>query len=152
MSGNKSLPSFHGAESGCSKPCMGKKIWFWWQEPGLPSALSYAGQTINSDYAISLGLPRWLCHKESACQFRRRGRCGFDPWARKIPWSRKWKLTPVFLPGESCGQRSLAGCSPWGRKDMNMTKHTGTHSFHWLNARHSIPARAVIKAKCYPLA
>ena len=41
---------------------------------------------------------------------------GFDPWVRKIPWRRAWQSTPVFLPGESHGQRSLAGYSPWGRK------------------------------------
>jgi len=39
-------------------------------------------------------------------------RRGFDPWVRKIPWNRKWEPTPVFLPGESHGQRSLAGYSP----------------------------------------
>ena len=33
----------------------------------------------------------------------------FDPWVRKIPWRRKWQPTPEFLPGESCGQRSLVG-------------------------------------------
>ena len=37
---------------------------------------------------------------------------GFDPWVGKIPWKRKWQLTPVSLPGESHGQRSLAGSSP----------------------------------------
>ena len=35
-------------------------------------------------------------------------------WVRMIPWRRKWQPTPVFLPGESYGQRSLAGYSPWG--------------------------------------
>ena len=35
---------------------------------------------------------------------------------QKIPWRRKWQLTPVFLPGEFHGQRSLTGCSPWGRE------------------------------------
>ena len=34
----------------------------------------------------------------------------------KIPWRRKWQPTPVFLPGESHGQRNLAGYSPWGHK------------------------------------
>ena len=34
---------------------------------------------------------------------------GFDPWVRKISWRRAWQPTPVFLPGESSGQRSLAG-------------------------------------------
>ena len=39
-----------------------------------------------------------------------------DPWVRKIPWRRAWLPTPVFLPGESHGQRSLEGYSPWGCK------------------------------------
>ena len=34
-------------------------------------------------------------------------RCRLDPWVGKLPWSRKWQPTPVFLPGESHGQRSL---------------------------------------------
>ena len=43
-------------------------------------------------------------------------RHGFDPWVRKIPWKRKWQPIPVFLPGESHGQRSLVSYSPWGCK------------------------------------
>jgi len=43
----------------------------------------------------------------------------FDPWVGKIPWRRKWQPTPVFLPGESHGQRSLAGYSPWDRKESD---------------------------------
>ena len=46
--------------------------------------------------------------KESSSQCRRGTRCGFDPWFGKIPWRREWQPTPVFLPGESHGQRSLA--------------------------------------------
>ena len=42
--------------------------------------------------------------------------CRFNPWFRKIPWSRKWKPTLVFLPGQSHGQRHLEGYSPWGGK------------------------------------
>ena len=41
----------------------------------------------------------------------------FDPWIGKIPWRREWLPTPVFLPGESHGQRSLVGYSPWGPKE-----------------------------------
>ena len=41
-------------------------------------------------------------------------RLGFDPWVQKIPWRRDWLPTPVFLPGEFHGQRSLVGYSPWG--------------------------------------
>ena len=47
------------------------------------------------------GLPRWLSGKESTCRCRRCRRHGFNPWVRKIPWRRKWKPTPVFLPGKS---------------------------------------------------
>ena len=46
----------------------------------------------------------------------------FDPWAAKIPWRRAWQPTLVFLPGESHGQRSLAGYSPWGCKELDTTK------------------------------
>ena len=52
--------------------------------------------------------------KESACQYRRHR---FDPQVRKIPWERKWQLTPVFLPGESHGQRSLEVDSPRGHTE-----------------------------------
>ena len=38
----------------------------------------------------------------------------FSPWVRKTPWRRKWQPTPVFLPGETHGQRNLEGYSPWG--------------------------------------
>ena len=49
-------------------------------------------------------------------------RLGFNPWVRKISWKRKWQLTPVFLHGESHGQRSLVGYSPWGYKELHTTK------------------------------
>ena len=48
-------------------------------------------------------------------------RPGFDPWVGKIPWGRDWLLTPVFFPGKSQGQRSLAGYSPWGWQESDMT-------------------------------
>ena len=51
-------------------------------------------------------------------------RHGFNLWVRNIPWRRKWQPTPVFLPGKSNGQRSLAGYSPWGCKESDMTKMT----------------------------
>ena len=37
-------------------------------------------------------------------------------------WRRKWQPTPVFLPGESHGQGSLVGCSPWGRTESDTTE------------------------------
>ena len=50
--------------------------------------------------------------KEPACQHRRPKRSGFNSWVGKIPWRRAQQPTPVFLPGESHGQRSLTGYSP----------------------------------------
>ena len=52
---------------------------------------------------VITGLPWWLSGKESACQFRSHK---FDPQSRKILWRRKWKPTPVFLPGKSHRQWS----------------------------------------------
>ena len=46
----------------------------------------------------------------------------FNPWDGKIPWRRKWKPTPVHLPGKSHGWRSLVGYSPWGHKELDMTE------------------------------
>ena len=51
----------------------------------------------------------------------------FEPWVGKIPWRREWQSTSGFLPGKSQGQRSLAGYSPWGCKELDMTEHL-THT------------------------
>ena len=56
------------------------------------------------------------------CKTRRRYR--FDPWAKKIPWRRAWQIIPVFLPGESRGQRSLVGYSSQGHKELDTTEVT----------------------------
>ena len=62
--------------------------------------------------------------KESTCQCRRLQRLRFDPWVRKTPWRREWQPPPIFLPGESHEQRSLAGNSPWGHKESYTTEAT----------------------------
>ena len=59
--------------------------------------------------------------KESNCQCRRCKRCEFNLWVGKIPWNRKWLPTPVLLTGKFQGQRSLAGYSPWGCKELDLT-------------------------------
>ena len=46
----------------------------------------------------------------------------FGPWVKKIPWRRTWQPTPIFLSGEFHGQRSLAGSSPWGCKELDRTE------------------------------
>ena len=61
---------------------------------------------------VAWGFPSGASDKEPACQYRRCKRCRFDPWGGgKIPWRRKWQPTPLFLPGEPHGQRSLEGYS-----------------------------------------
>ena len=51
---------------------------------------------------------------------------------------RKWQPTPVFLPRESCGQRSLVGCCPQGRTELDMTEATAdTHALEMETATHS---------------
>ena len=68
----------------------------------------------------------WLSRLRICLQCRRHRRREFNSWVRKIPWRRKWQPTPGFLPGESHGQRSLVGYSPWGHKRVGhkwVTKH-----------------------------
>ena len=74
------------------------------------------------------GLPRWLSGKESGFHCRRHRRCRFDPWVGKIPWRRKWRPTPVFLPEKSHGQKSLAGYSPGGLRESDMTEKLSMHA------------------------
>ena len=71
--------------------------------------------------------PKWLSGKEFACLCRRFKRLRFDPWVGKLPWQRNWQPTPVFLPGESSGQRSLVGYSPWSCKESDTTEHKHTY-------------------------
>ena len=59
------------------------------------------------------GLPWWLGWQRIYWQWRG---LRFHPWVGKIPW-RKWLPTPVFLPREFHGQRSLVGHSLWGHKE-----------------------------------
>ena len=49
-----------------------------------------------------------------------------ETWVGKIPWRRAWQPTPIFLPGESYGQRSLEGYSPWGCKESDTTEGLNT--------------------------
>ena len=66
-----------------------------------------------------LGFPGGSDGKIICLQCRRPG---FDPWVRKIPWSRKWQLTTGFWPGEFHGQRNLVVYSPWGGKELDTTE------------------------------
>ena len=78
----------------------------------------------EGDINICIGFPSGPSGKEPACQCRRHERCGFNPWVGKIPWRRAQQPTSTFLPGESHGQRSLAGYSPRSHKELDMTEGT----------------------------
>ena len=99
----------------------------------------------------------------AACQCRG---CGFSPWVGKIPWCRKWRPTPVFLPEKSHGQRSLAGYSPWGCKETNTPETLSTPRpgdvqrgsqltcdvrFSTSGAFQSLPASALLRLQCVGL-
>ena len=90
--------------------------------PGLRIFLNNSNLSGLFTVTSLLVLPRWLGGKESADQCRRGKRCRFSPWVGRIPRSRKWQPTLVFLPGRFHGQRSLSGCSPWGKKDLDTTE------------------------------
>ena len=94
------------------------------------------------------GFPVSTSGKQPSCQCKRQKRCSFDPWIWKIPW-RAWQPTPVFLPGESHEQRSLAGYCPlrsqrlghdWN--DLACTSHlygptlTSVHTWHTQASQH----------------
>ena len=66
--------------------------------------------------------PSGTSGKESPCQCRRHKRVGLYPWVGKIPWRRKWQPTPVFLPKETLGQKSLVSYSPQGDKRQILLK------------------------------
>ena len=78
---------------------------------------------------VSLAMSRWLKCKESSCQCTRHR---FDPRVGKIPWRRKWQPTPKVSLNDAYSsiltgtiphrQRSLAGCSPRGRKESDTTE------------------------------
>ena len=51
-----------------------------------------------------------------------------ETWMGKIPWRKECLTTPVFLPGESHGQKRLVGYSPWGHKKSDMTEQLSMHA------------------------
>ena len=101
---------------------------------GLPVVTGWAGPLILVVLEVMffyllliisiLGFPGDINGKEPTCQCRRHRRRQFELCIRKIPWRRAWQPTPVFLPGESHRQRSLAGYSPQSCKELDTTDVT----------------------------
>ena len=80
----------------------------------------------NQEMGLSFGFPRWCRGEEPDCQCRRYRRCGFNLLGQEDPLEEDRQPTSVFLPGESHGQRTLVGYSPWGCKELDMTEHICT--------------------------
>ena len=76
------------------------------------------------------GFPSGTSGEESTCQCRRRKTCRFDPYVGKITWRRTWQSTPVFLPGESHGQRSMVGYCLQAHKESDMNEATQHACMH----------------------
>ena len=97
----------------------------------LPFAISWSLLRLTSIEWVMPSNHLTLCcpfsGEESAYQCRRPG---FDPCVLKVPWRRKWPSTP-FLPGKSHGQRSLAGYSQLGRKELDTTEHLASSVYVW---------------------
>ena len=96
--------------------CASCERWWWTGRPGM--LRSMGSQRAGHDWATELN---WVL-KNPPTNCRRHGRSWFDSWVRKVPWRRKGPPTPVFLLGESHGQRSPAGYSLWGHKGSDVTK------------------------------
>ena len=91
-----------------------------------PAHLLHSGASIGGEQASPRGLGASLVAQTVKYPPTVK-ETGFNPWVRKIPWKRGWLPTPVFLPGEFHGQRSLAGYSPWGRKErLTLLLHLGS--------------------------
>ena len=89
-----------------------------------PHCCMYPASLLETIHGVHWGFPHGSDGKESACNVG-------HPRFRKIPWRREWQPTPVFLPGESHGQRSLVGYSPWGCKELDTNEWLMLLLFTW---------------------
>ena len=103
-----------------------KRILYWLSHQGSHITGSYLNYRISLTSLLPVD-PGGTSGKEPDCQCRRCKRCTFDLWVGKIPWRRAWQPPPVLLPGESQGQRSLAGYIPQGHKGIWL-KWLSTHT------------------------
>ena len=98
-------------------PCTGHHQWKWGSSL-CPSFSPHTSQLFLEELPCSWGASFMAQMGKNLQQ----SRWGFNPWVRKIPWRRDWQPTPVFWSEEFQGQRSLAGYSPWGHKEVDTTE------------------------------
>ena len=95
------------------EPCIGRWTPHYWTAGEVPPLLSLQWKLLQCSKVSMASL---LAQRLKCLPAIR------NPWVVKIPRRRKWQSTPVFLPGESYGRRSLVGYSPRGRKESDMTE------------------------------
>ena len=118
MTSSKPLPKY---VLDCTTPYHSLKSYIYWPSPYLFGAVSQSCLECSLlGYSPHFTPNTCLVAQMLICLPCRRP--WFDPWVRRILWRRKGQPTPVFLPGESHGQRSLAGYSPWGHKELDTTE------------------------------
>ena len=102
----------------CSWGCKGSDMTGQLKNTNKALVLKLYPQMLDFDHflLLSLGLSFLICKMSF-----------LHPWVRKIPWRKAWQLSPVFLPGEFQGQRSLVGCSLQGCKESDMTDVAPRH-------------------------
>ena len=107
----------------------------WWESlPLTVESHNFVKKTVREHPAIASrfhacplklsGFPGSSSGEEATCQCSTHKIRRLDSWVGKIPWRRAWQTAPVFLPGESHGQRSLVGYSPSGCKELDTTEAT----------------------------
>ena len=84
------------------------------------------GARAHTHTRVSVGVSVGTRGEEPSSQCRGHERPRSDRWVQKTPWRRKWQRTAVCLPGKSHGQRSLAGSSPRGHKELDMAERLST--------------------------
>ena len=98
--------------------------------PQTPTLLNVPLNCLCIELFGKEGLPKWFIGSKIFLKCKRCRRRRFHPWVRKIPWRRAGQPSPVFLPGESQGQRRWAGYNAWVHKELDTTEgteHTLTH-------------------------
>ena len=93
--------------------------------PSIPQIKKfYKGNILKYKLYGFLGFPGGSVGKEPTCNAGDIGDIGSIPGLGRFPWRRPWQPTPVFLPGEYHGQRSLVGYSLHGCKESDTTEVT----------------------------
>ena len=95
-----------------------RKIVFWYLNTRLPWWLKWQKQKTKNKQTKK--------KQKNVCL--QGGRPIFKSWIRKVPCRRAWQHTPVFLPGESHEQRSMAGYGPWSCKESDTTERLSLSS------------------------